>query len=400
MGRVRPFRPPGVSVDPRERLYAVACAAMFVFGIILGLPGTVLGLPEVAVQFRLSLADRGTLISTLFVGLLVGSVLSGPLVEAAGQRRSLVVSAVLVALCLPLFAAATSFGGAAAAMAGLGLAAAGMNTASNALSSELFPHERGRRMNGIALVVGLGGLAMPLATALGAGTVSWRSVVNAGAALTALVGIAGLLVATPVSPVGGVRLTPSAAMARVSRAPGFAWFGLLLMMAAATEASMAGWTSTFLSAAGFSAQTGTWVLSSHWLGLIAGRVMFSRRVDRAKEAAIVRASLAGGVCLLVFLAVRSTSVLVVAPFAIGVSIAVIVPTALAFAGDRYPGSAGALFGLLLTLAQVGGIVLPAVIGFAAERTGMRAGLSVLAVNCLLVGWVARRAGRAARPRTT
>ena len=36
--------------DPRERLYAVACAAMFVFGIILGLPGTVLGLPEVAAQ--------------------------------------------------------------------------------------------------------------------------------------------------------------------------------------------------------------------------------------------------------------------------------------------------------------------------------------------------------------
>src|SRR5687768_8656612 len=129
--------------DPRDRLYAVACGAMFVFGIILGLPGTVLGLPEVAAQFGLTLADRGTLISTLFVGLLVGSVLSGRLIETLGQRASLTLSAALVAICLPLFAAASTFALAAGALAAVGIACAGMNTASNALSSDLFPDERG-----------------------------------------------------------------------------------------------------------------------------------------------------------------------------------------------------------------------------------------------------------------
>jgi fucose permease len=347
----------------------------------------VLGLPGVAEQFQLTLADRGSLISTLFIGLLIGSVLSGPLVDRAGHRASLAASAGLVALCLPLFAFATSFTFAAAAMAALGLAAAGMNTASNALSSELFPRERGRRMNGIALVVGMGGLAMPMATALGAGTVSWRAVVTAGAALAAMVALAGALVRAPADATAAVRESGAMAIARVSRQRGFGWFGLLLILGAATEASMAGWTSTFLTAAGFSPAAATWALSSHWFGLVAGRVLFSSRVDRAKEAAIVRAALSGAAVLFVF-------VLSPAPFAIGLAIAVIVPTSLAFAGDRVAGNAGTLFGLLLTLAQVGGIVVPALIGVVSERSGVRVGLSLLIVNCLLVALVTRRAARA------
>ena len=131
---------------------------MFVFGMILGLPGTVLGQSETVEQFGLTLADRGLLISTLFAGLLVGSLLSGPLVDRMGQRAALVVSLSLVAVCLPLLAMAAGATVAASALLLLGLASASTNTASNALSSELFPHERGRRMNGIALMVGLGGL--------------------------------------------------------------------------------------------------------------------------------------------------------------------------------------------------------------------------------------------------
>ena len=52
--------------------------------------------------------------------------------------------------------------------------------------------------------------------------------------------------------------------------------------------------------------------------------------------------------------------------------------------DRYPGSAGALFGLLLTLLQIGGIALPAAIGFIADRAGLRPGLSIVAVSSLCV----------------
>jgi MFS family permease len=378
--------------DPRERVYAVACAAMFVFGMILGLPGTVLGLPEVTSQFGMTLADRGTLISTLFIGLLAGSVLSGPVVDRVGQRAALTASAALVALCMPMFAAASTFALAAAASGALGMAAAGMNTASNALSSDLFPEERGRRMNGIALVVGIGGLMMPVATAVGARALSWRAPVIAAAVLAAGVAIVGTFV-----PVPRARAVPvpfgAGAFSHFMRQPRFVWFGALLMLGAATEASMAGWTSTMLTDSGFTPAAATWLLSSHWLGLIAARILFSHRVDRVKRTAIVRAALCGSLSILIFAAAPWDVTLIGGPFVIGFAIAVIVPTSLALAGDRLPGNAGTLFGMLLTLAQVGGIVMPVLIGLVADRAGVRVGLSLLVANGLVVALVAHRAGR-------
>jgi fucose permease len=93
---------------------------------------------------------------------------------------------------------------------------------------------------------------------------------------------------------------------------------------------------------------------------------------------------------------RVDAVLAVAPFCIGMSIALVMPTSLALAGERYPGSPGVLFGVLLTLAQVGGMALPAAVGAVAERTGIRAGLMLVAGSCAVVVAVVLRLSRPVR----
>jgi fucose permease len=363
--------------EPRERLYAVACAGMFVFGMILGLPGTVLGQPETVAQFGLTLADRGLLIATLFAGLLIGSLLSGPLVDAMGQRPALVLSSSLVALCLPLLAIASSAAVAASALLALGVASASINTASNAISSELFSEERARRMNGIAIMVGLGGLAMPTATVLASELVSWRAVVVGGGVLAAVVAILG------VRPLDIPRLKGSnptgtiVAMRQFARQPGFAWFLLLILLAGGNEASMAGWTSGYVVASGLSASAATWILSSHWLGLILSRAFFSSRVDRAKAIAVERSAVLSALTLLVLVVSESRSLVMVGPFVVGFCMALVMPTSMAFAGERLQGNPGTLFGGLLTVAQIGGMLLPTSIGLVAEQTSVRLGLVVL-----------------------
>jgi DHA1 family bicyclomycin/chloramphenicol resistance-like MFS transporter len=369
---------------------------MFTFGIILALPGTVLGLDDAVVQFGLTLTDRGTLISAMFVGLLIGSAVSAPVVDSFGQRASLAGSAMLVGLCLPLFAFADSFALALASIVAVGFASAGMNTAANALSSDLFPHERGRRMNGLALMVGLGGLSLPALAAVTAGVISWRGIVLTGASVSGLVAVAAMLVRVPPLP---ARPPAGAALATVVRQPGFGWFVLLLLLGPATEASMAGWTSTYLGTMGFNQSAATWALSSHWLGLVAGRLMFSGYVDREKAVAIVRAALGGAMLIAVFAAAPWPWLLAAAPFAIGVAIAVVVPTSLALAGERYPGHPGTLFGVLLTFAQVGAMIMPAAIGVVASRYGLRGGLLLLIVGGVATAAVTRRA-RGAPPGTT
>jgi|SRR6185436_11915371 MFS family permease len=83
--------------------------------------------------------------------------------------------------------------------------------------------------------------------------------------------------------------------------------------------------------------------------------------------------------------------LAIMPFVLGCAIALAVPTMLALAGDRYPGNMSALFGLLLTLLQVGGIALPSAIGFIADRSGLRLGVSLIAFSCLVVALLVRMA---------
>ena len=381
--------------DHREQLYSISCAGMFVFGVVLALPGTVLGLPDVVARFDLTLADRGALIAALFLGMLSGSFVSGPLVDMAGHRRSLAVSAGLIALCLPLFAVAPNYPMALVALAAIGLASAGVNTASNALSSDLFPHQRGRRMNGIAVAVGAGGLSLPTVTALTAGLISWPAIIGGAAVLALAVGIA----AWRSTPIGETSTPPAAGrMTAVLKQPGLIWFAILVTLAAGTEASMAGFTSTYLSALGFDAETATWALSSHWVGLITARLLLGRRVDHGKGPAIVMAALASAATLLLFAVSRSTTLLAIAPFIIGLSIAIIVPTTLAFGGERYPDNAGTLFGVLLTVAQAGAMALPAAIGVTAQAAGVRAGMGILVVNNLLVASACALAARRPSPR--
>jgi fucose permease len=362
---------------------------MFVFGMILGLPGTVLGQPEAVQQFGLTLADRGLLISTLFAGLLFGSFTSGPLVDATGQRLALMLSSSLVAASLPLFAMARNAAVAAATLFAVGLASAAINTASNALSSELFPEERGRRMNVIAIMVGLGGLAMPAATVLASEFVSWRAVVIGGGVLSALVALLTARLPPMVSAMTR-RDGLIAALRQFATQPGFGWFLLLVTLGGGNEAAMAGWTTTFAIASGLSAPVATLVLSSHWLGLILSRTFFSSRVDRSKEVAIERSAVLSALVLLVLVVSASPALVMVGPFVVGVCMALVMPTSLALAGERIRGNPGSLFGGLLTVAQVGGMVVPASIGFIAEQTNVRLGLALLIVTYGAIALIVRR----------
>ena len=153
---------------------------------------------------------------------------------------------------------------------------------------------------------------------------------------------------------------------------------------------MAGWTSSFVIASGMSSSIATWVLSSHWLGLILSRVLFSSRVDRAKEIAVERSAVLSALALLVLVVSPSAVVVMCGPFVVGMCMALVMPTSLAIAGERIQGNSGALFGGLLTLAQIGGMVLPASVGLVAQYTSVRLGLALVVASYGAIAVLVRR----------
>jgi fucose permease len=171
------------------------------------------------------------------------------------------------------------------------------------------------------------------------------------------------------------------------------WVALLVALGAGTEASLAGFTSTYLTRVGFTAPVATWILASHWVGLIAGRLAFAHRVDRAKRSAIVAGALAGAAGVLVLVTTEDMAALALLPLAIGVAIAIVVPTSLAIGGEQYPNSPGRVFGVLLSAAQLGGMALPALIGRVAEVGSVRTAMALIAVNNVLLAGICLKAAR-------
>jgi FHS family glucose/mannose:H+ symporter-like MFS transporter len=151
----------------------------------------------------------------------------------------------------------------------------------------------------------------------------------------------------------------------------------ILFFESGNEACIAGWTSTYVDVTGYSPRIGTLVLATYWAALMLSRVLAARllrgfgKVQRVVATALL--SLAGCVILL---SARTLISFFVGTALIGLSYAPIFPTTLAIAGDRHPERTGTVFGLLFSIALIGGMTFPWVVGQVSQEISVRAGMIV------------------------
>ena len=139
--------------------------------------------PRLTLEFALTVADKGFILSAAPFGLFLGAAIGGRVADFLGHRRTLLVSMVLFGLCSLLTAVATGadFLLVARLLTGIGLGGALPNFI--ALSSAAAPPQR--RLSAVAIVMAgmpLGG-AIAALIALGEGLGwSWRTIFYVGGA--------------------------------------------------------------------------------------------------------------------------------------------------------------------------------------------------------------------------
>src|SRR5438067_205258 len=158
----------------RSRLFGAACSAMFLFGIVLAMLGTIFGLQEMRDRLHVDLAQQGDIFLALFLGVFLSTVLVGPVIDSYGNKIVLGTSALLVAAALVLFSMAVSFAAAVMAAFLIGFGGGGLNTAANALVADLYRDDRGAMLNAVGMFFGFGALVLPLfaATLIGIFTIA------------------------------------------------------------------------------------------------------------------------------------------------------------------------------------------------------------------------------------
>lgn len=359
----------------RGVLFGGAATGIFVFGIVMAVLGTLFGLPEMRERLHMNLAQQGNMFLLLYAGIFLATLVAGPVIDAIGNKVILVTSSALVATGIAGFAFGHSFAEAAIPAVLLGAGGGGLNTSTNALVSDLYGDRRGPMLNFLGIFYGIGALCIPLLAA---------AITGHFAVAPQLLFCAGLAVACALLFLAMKFPSASAGQSfswreafKVARYPGVLVLGFLLLCQSGNEASIAGWTSTYVGDAGLPAQTATFILAGYWAAVMVGRLLVARLLNYiSKEQMVLFSGVGAFVGAVLLLANRSEKMLALGILVIGLSYAGVFPTALAIAGDAYRKMAGTVFGLLFAIALIGGMSFPWGVGQISQAWGVRFGMVV------------------------
>lgn len=371
-----------MSQQPKTRtLFLSACGGILVFGIVFAVLGTVFGLPEMRERLQINLAQQGNLFLLLYLGIFCASLLVGPLIDHLGNRINLLVSSVVVAIAMLAFADAHSLLVASFAALLLGFGGGGLNTCTNVLVSDLYGDQRGPMLNLLGIFFGIGALFVPLLAASIEGHFTIAQLFGFCAALAFACGLAYALIPFPAARADQAFSFKDGI--EVAKYEGVLLLGFILFLESGNEASIGGWTSTYVNGSGYSPRIATLALAGYWGALMLGRILASRLLAGIRKSQLVvgsaMVSLLG--CALLLTSHR-IGLLMTGTALVGLSYGPIFPTTLAIAGDRYSKRAGTVFGLLFSMALIGGMLLPWAVGQVSQRLTIRMGMLVPALGAI------------------
>ena len=362
------------TVRPRL-LFVSACAGILVFGVVLAILGTVFGLPAMRSRLNVTLAQQGTILLLLYLGIFVGSLVVGPLIDHLGNKANLLASSLIVALAMVFFARAQSFGTASIAAILLGVGGGGLNTCTNVLVSDLYAAQRGPMLNLLGIFFGVGAISIPLMAANIEGRFTIPQLFLFCAVLAVICAIWYAMISFP--PANTKQAFPWRELLVVAKYQGVLVLAFILFCESGNEACIAGWTSTYAGVIGYSPRLATLILAAYWAALMLSRMLAApvlRGIGKSQLVLGVALLSLGGVAVL--LSARSPILLFVGTALIGLSYGPIFPTTLAIAGDRYTQRAGTVFGLLFSIALLGGMTFPWAVGQVSQEIGVRSGMVV------------------------
>lgn len=150
------------------------------------------------------------------------------------------------------------------------------------------------------------------------------------------------------------------------------------------EQGVISWMVTYFKETGYINEKLSQITASAlWIMILAGRLVVawsSTKVDKKKLLPVMGCGLVIFFVLLIF--ARSTGLIVFGIMGFGFSMAGIYPTTVSLAGNliqKYP----VAWSFILTLASLGSIIMPSVIGNIAKNAGIAAGMSSVAVAVIV-----------------
>jgi fucose permease len=374
----------------KRALIALNCFAMGQHGLILLMVGAVL--PEMMGSLGIEESGAGIMLAFGSLGFTMGPMIAGAIADRSSVKKSLALGLAIevVLLCLYGFVPALIF----AILANflLRFGAAFVETSVNIIPTVIEKRRGGSSkgvgslMNLIHFFFSIGALVSPLLAGFvlkAAG--SWRPVFWLGSAVTLVFVLFVLRVRFPASgfrSVGRPRIKPAEILDR-----SLVFGALTILLYVGAEVVASSWIVYYLKKGlGFHTIAATSGLSVLWIGIMAGRILFSILARyRSSRELVVSAGLLGLVAGLILLTARSVVFVYLWIGMLGFAMSGIFPTVMAEINSRRPEKAGTVTGIMTVAAAAGAVLFQPVVGVVAETYGIS---TAIVIPGILMGCVA------------
>lgn len=369
-------------------LFWAAGIGMLIFGIAMISLGTV----STDLQTRLMFDQKvvGSMAAMLPLGILLGSLIFGPIVDRYGYKMLLTFSAFLVMVSLITISRVANPVVIQLAFFVIGFGGGVLNGGTNALVVDISETGKGARLSLLGAFYGVGALGLP-------SLVGYLSRYFSNT--TIITGI-GLVFILPIIYFAALRFPepkqkqgfPLKQGIQIIRDPVLIMIGLVLFFQSGMEGIINNWTTTYLSkpvfeqGKGIDPQNTLYALSVLMLGITLTRLVLGGVLQRVRQVYVFYISL--GIILIGYgglywcqAAPQAKATL----FIIGVGFAAIFPIMYAYAGQLYAHLSGTAFSLILVLALIGNTVLNYLVGRITFIYGIKAYLIVVVLSALLMG---------------
>jgi FHS family glucose/mannose:H+ symporter-like MFS transporter len=365
-------------------IFAAACTGMFLFGVTMVSLGSIL--PDIIMKYDLSEIAAGTLTSLLPGGILLGSILFGPITDRYGYKYLLIICTLFIIVALEGLAFTQNYILLRAYIILFGFAGGMLNGATNALVNDISSKGKSANISLLGVFYGIGALGMPALLGLFSGKLT-SNMIMAGLGFIMIIPVIYFFFIKFPSPKVTQRY-PIKESFRMFSDPLLIIMGVFLFFQSGLEGVTANWTTTYFQSIDMErTDAALFILSGYMLSLTITRILLGWLLRKLPAHSVQLASMCiSGTGILILMFSKTYPLSAAGLIILGAGFASAFPVMLGYVGEVYKKLSGTAFSFVLVIALIGNMTINYSMGLIFNYFGIRY-LSSLLLLCLAMLFV-------------